>query len=1115
MVDDIHLLINYVLNASEEYDNTNEEKCGNYLFYTKLLSAEQRGIDCKEILKACVLSKRAKYFEYLLSINEQLKEHNKALENEDVWYQFASRYDSLDSKRLGELIDKNYPGFEFSALKDDNIYWKILTTVCWNTTKYSTQQPKESDTYKSLTLLLEQKEIQALLTKDATLVHKMMDGFIYNNLHACFELLIDTNEKNGFGWNLKHKPNYDNLEIPFDYNAHPSLGLVQQIEKGKVKICKNVIESGLCDINYIGNTNQMNSLLSCAWSPNGYVKGPGVKQCDNYRLFTYLLDQPNIDVTGRDVVGRDVIALLFMEEKPEYIEYVRERIKNKKTSNWIGNLTEEMIDKTIEKYEKLEEIITACSRSDIKRLNQVLDDKATQSMIKNIINCYGYSRQTKQSGNPLSVCISSLYNYDFKNPTKCDNYKCFIKLLQQPGINPNQQRGSTSGHGAAYDCLVARKVAHCRILMFNNKLNASNKNDKKIVIDKNICSPDASDNILRWAAISCNDSETLEFLFSLVYDNKRFDINELFILCCKSMVGFDSKRAKTCENFKKFKFLLQQHGIDLNYRLKEEYWRNKRTALMELVIQNKHEYLEYIFDLERSGKRKFNIDFNKHLSNQSGADLLYLAVSANYHKCVRVLLKASDHWDINKPQTPSQRTVALLAVSTKTGYVEAQPFIGSAFETFRMLLEQKGVDLNMTGSWGLSSIQYMLHGENNKDRWIEHILDEWDQGRLKHVVADISKEKMEQYRKMYKKTDELARVCKFSDYDALMRILDDPENKENIGEYVNYFSREYDNRPLDALCEHVRWGYDSENQLECRNFKCFKAILEITGINVVSYSIEQLVKNDKYEYIRYLVQNNDRLGLKINFQEISKIAQDRDLLMYVAARKQSHKTLKVMLELDVFDINGVDWETGTLLHQCAANTTHYNLQHPFECDLFEFMKIILSNKYIDINKRDKDGDHFLHRLIWHRKSDYFKYIVESQASDSGEYHWKLEDLGSIVNDDGENLLHIAVRAGNVECLSYLLKKNIFDDINEIGGLINDTVLTACIRSRIKYERNYYRECDNFKCFRMLILDSSKGKNGQRVNPYIKNKMGYNAFDCCRRVGKLEYLDELKTKFDEK
>ena len=1023
---------------------------------------------------------------------------------------------NLDSKRLGELIDKNYPGFEFSALKDDSKYWKILNSVCNNGSKYSKQQPEQSETFKALKILLEQKEIHTLLCKNEILVHKMMTTFISKDMQACFDLFIDLNKQQQFGWNLKFTPNYDDLSKKFDYSAQPAFALLTKISSGNYKLCKHVIDTGLYDINYSGSTGQTTALLTCAAASGGYTKGIGVKQCNNYKLFTYLLDQPDIDVTATGQFGRDVIALLVLNEKPEYIEYIRERIQNKQTDNWSGELTEEMIDRTIEKFEKVQEIIGAVEKSDIKKLTAILNDKTTQVMMKDIINIRGRSHQQSAFRTPLQTCIHSLFCYDFKNPTKCDNYKCFIKLLEQKGINPHE-RGRNLNESAPFACLQCKKPEYFKVLveMFNNKLNVKDNDGKRIVIDKNPISTDDYDNILRWGSWNSDDSERFKMLFKLVYDNKRFDINDLFILCCKSSIGYDSNRAKTCENFKIFEFLLQQPGINLNCQWTEGYWRNKTTALMELVKGRKYEYLKYFYELQNNGTIKLKFDYDKQLTNDTEADLLFLAVNESDYRSVKVLLNASNHWDINKPQTLTHKTAALLSAHINVGYNEGYPFVGSNFCTFKTLLEQKGIDLNIASSWGTTPIHFMMQAENNKDRWIDYLLDEWDEGRLTHVVADISKEKKLHYRNMYAKTDELTRICKFSDYDALMRILDDPENKEDICEYVNYWSKEYDNRPLDALARHTQWGYDSENQLECRQFECFKALLNVSGIKVVSYTMEQLVTNDKYEYIRYLIENNDKLGLKINFQDIVKRTRGRDPLVYVQVGKSSHKTLQLMLEMNVFDINNVDWESGTLLHQCATitNASYYNSQFPFECDLFEFIKILLNNKNIDINKRDKEGSHMLAAMIRHNKFDYFKYIIDE--NESGKYNWKLQDLNTIVNDWNRNLLHIAVQMGNVECLSYLLNKNIFDDLNHIGGISKDTVLNACIRSKANYNSSYYRECDNFKCFKMLLLDSTKGKNGERVHPYIKNKMGYNAFECCTRVGKLEYLQELQAVFQEK
>ena len=470
---------------------------------------------------------------------------------------------------------------------------------------------------------------------------------------------------------------------------------------------------------------------------------------------------------------------------------------------------------------------------------------------------------------------------------------------------------------------------------------------------------------------------------------------------------------------------------------------------MELISQRKHEYVEYIFDLEKRSVRKFNIDFNEHIRNGRETDLLYFAAYRGYYRSVKALLGFSNHWDINRKQnTKCLLSAAANGLAGYTGYTQTHPFGGNAFAILKLLLEKKGGDLNVKNEWGWTPIDYMIQHRNNKDKWIEYLYDEIEAKRLKNIIGDITKEKIDHVKKMHSKADELARVCKFSDYDALLRIWDDPENKQDISEYVNYFSSEYENRPLDAICRHAQWGYDSENQLESRNFQCFKELLNVRGIKIVSYTIEHLVRNDKYEYIRYLVE-----------------------------------------------------------------------EYPFECDLFEFMKILLSDKNIDVNTRDKDQTHVLARTVWARmirynRFEYFKYIIESSERNDNNYNWKLENIGQIVNSIGENLLHLAVQYANIKILRYLLNKNVIDDINQIGGLNNDTALTMCISSVTGYGE-YYRECDNYKCFRMLILNTSKGQNGQRVDPYIKNKLGYNAFDCCRRVGKMHHLKELQAEFGEK
>ena len=346
----------------------------------------------------------------------------------------------------------------------------------------------------------------------------------------------------------------------------------------------------------------------------------------------------------------------------------------------------------IEMYEKLEEMFGAVEKSDIKKLTAVLNEKQTQIMVKDIINIRGYSYQQRAFRTPLQACIYSLYNYDFKNPLKCDNYKCFIKLLEIKGINPNQ-RGKTANDSAPFLCLAFRKHEYFKVLVERFGINNNNNNNNyanehglsTTIVDKNPISTDDYDDILRWAVWNGTNCERFKMLYEMVYNNKRHDINDLFILCCMSTNGYDGKRSKTCENFKIFKYLLEKPSIDVNCKWKSGAWENKTTAIIELVNKKKYDYLEYIFDLEKNNDNiNFGIDYNKQLINGTGVDLLFTAANGSDYRTLKVLLGASNHWDINKRYTRRKKTAICAVASVHTGYTESFPFVGSNFETYKV-----------------------------------------------------------------------------------------------------------------------------------------------------------------------------------------------------------------------------------------------------------------------------------------------------------------------------------------------------------------------------------------------------------------------------------------------
>ena len=132
--------------------------------------------------------------------------------------------------------------------------------------------------------------------------------------------------------------------------------------------------------------------------------------------------------------------------------------------------------------------------------------------------------------------------------------------------------------------------------------------------------------------------------------------------------------------------------------------------------------------------------------------------------------------------------------------------------------------------------------------------------------------------------------------------------------------------------------------------------------------------------------------------------------------------------------------------------------------------------------------------------EVFKYLIEIGLSKAG---WKIQDiLTGYHGKDNQTLLHIAVKYGAVKHVRYLLS---FDcvDVNAVGGVNNDSVLNMCIESRNGYHNVRYKSGLNFEIFQLLLK-----QNG--IDPHLKNKFGFDAFDMCDRALKshyIEYLDQ--------
>ena len=106
---------------------------------------------------------------------------------------------------------------------------------------------------------------------------------------------------------------------------------------------------------------------------------------------------------------------------------------------------------------------------------------------------------------------------------------------------------------------------------------------------------------------------------------------------------------------------------------------------------------------------------------------------------------------------------------------------------------------------------------------------------------------------------ELHDACQTSNLNKIEEILNDAVKKKlNIGKYIGY--------GIKAVCD-TRMGFTKTCQKECDNFKCLELLFKVKNINL-THSFGILIaclENEKYEYVDYLIDRNEKLKLGIDF----------------------------------------------------------------------------------------------------------------------------------------------------------------------------------------------------------------------------------------------------------
>ena len=320
-------------------------------------------------------------------------------------------------------------------------------------------------------------------------------------------------------------------------------------------------------------------------------------------------------------------------------------------------------------------------------------------------------------------------------------------------------------------------------------------------------------------------------------------------------------------------------------------------------------------------------------------------------------------------------------------------------------------------------------------------------------------------------------------------------------------------------CARSKNGFNEENEIQCNNYKCFKLLLSLddnkhdnrlivnrrycSGERVSSVMMSCITLK-KIECVKLLIDYCRKY--KINFKNDCLSPNTNALAL---AMSKNEKMVQLLFKnMDLFDLNQRGYLGGVFtypLHPSIPFDDYFTMESDYKKCLdvvFDEMSKDSDNQEQSFNPTvlDMGGMGIFERFVTKEsRIEFFDYFIQQARDKCG---WNIKQLiENYRNSNNDTLFHVAVRQSSLTYLEYLLKLNVLDDINIIGGRNDDTLLNECIASKARYDEVTYKSSVNFKVFEFLLSHDG-------INPNISNKFGYNAFDMCRRCQKFEYLDIL-------
>ena len=1115
----INEMIEICADSIEEYDRDVPNRCKQFLFFSKLLETK-KGIDGTKIIGPCL--QRPAYFKHLFEVNERLS-------FDEIWNQLGR---NPNFEIVKYMLDVKKQGFDFGSIQYPGRYYEIMTRFGSRCVYYWGDNITNSDEYKCYEALLETVEMRSALRSGKAkrlMTHLLRGDDGDGDIVECIEKLVEMNDKDS--WNLDFSKPYS---IQRD-----SIYLIQAIRNGLYRCVKYLLNTGWFNINAKCGRKQATPLLECIASTVNYEPGD-VFNCANFKIFNLLLDHPGIDVNIRDDDGNGFVGWCQIRAKQEYINRIVEKynMKNEDSDDdqeqeW--KINESMIRNEYSRYEIADKIIRASSDSVYEQLKSILDSTESESVkngikISDVINIIG-----PVDGTALSNVITTMTNYDKKNPLENDNFKCLKLLLDQKGIKLNIVDNSNNiNDSIETQCLRAHKVEFYQYLVkrFPQEINKNPMFFATLSHAPSIITTyrgyTTGLEFFSSGMVNFNGFKTMHELYPMKMENT--DVYSLICGVASTTDGWNKENELDGDNFKIFEYLLDKHAQSMDVNMVQMTSNGDySTLLMILVAKNKVGFVKHFLQwCDKNGKK---IDYSKHCTDNSNGNksLLYQAVETSNDEMVDILLKLNI-FDMDIIETNGQLNNLILE-----NVLNAPP----AFNTynpqkcFEILISKYANSKSSQGlmKWvlyknncGLDTIDGLV--ASKRDTWLNF---------LQKQCNEIDDNLIQERRNKQEICDKLVVAAAASDLKQLKDILNEI-GTDNVQKCINGYGMSGESTFTTPLLESAgsRNEFNASNQENCENFECFKLILsnmfnsidnDVNRVNIrgVKYDITdkimrkgtvtvmtKLIELKKNCFLKYLINYGKSRGY--NFIHYSDFNVDK----WPIDTKSNLGCLKVLVNSNLLDkkVNSNGNVVKVLKRVMKSGNSSWRIgfevDEPFECSLFNYLDYVLTEcKENDLNTSDKNGETLFNLLIKREKFVYMKYIID-MAMDNGSITKKLackfniKDLKNHVAKSGINLLVYAAMNGEFSAFEYLVNLDVFSKdeiVSKEYGIENNSLLNLICLSKVGYSGQNVLHCDNYKKFVFMLEQSD-------VDPYQTNKCGHNAFDLLTRRNKGEYLKYL-------